>query len=166
MGRLYLPARGSPDTAAVVMHPRGDFLRHYLAPGLAGAGYAFLAANSRYLRNDADALHERLAAWTSQFPDPELAERLQSHGVAAAPVLDVADLLHDPHYRARKTFIEVTHPLGFRETIYGSYIKPSRSVVKMRPGPTIGQDHDHVLKEILGLSERRVRQLIADEVIY
>jgi len=113
-----------------------------------------------------EALHERLAAWTSQFLDRELAERLQSHGVAAAPVLDVADLLHDPHYRARKTFIEVTHPLGFRETIYGSYIKPSRSVVEMRPGPTIGQDNDHVFKEILGLSERRVRQLIADEVIY
>ncbi len=113
-----------------------------------------------------EALHERLAAWTSHFPDRELAERLQSHGVAAAPVLDVADLLHDPHYRARKTFIEVTHSLGFRETIYGSYIKPSRSVLKMRPGPTIGQDNDHVFNEILGLSERRVRRLIADEVIY
>ncbi len=60
LGRLYLPPRATPDTAAVVMHPRGDFLRHYLAPGLAGAGYAFLAANSRYLHNDADALHERL----------------------------------------------------------------------------------------------------------
>ena len=59
-GRLYLPPRGTPDTAAVVMHPRADFQRHYLAPGLAGAGYAFLAANSRYLHNDADALHERL----------------------------------------------------------------------------------------------------------
>ena len=81
-------------------------------------------------------------------------------------MLDVADLLHDPHYRARKTFIEVTRPLGFRETIYGSYIKPSRSVVDMRPDPTIGQDNDHVFKEILGLSERRYRQLIADEVIY
>ena len=42
------------------MHPRGDFLRHYLAPLAAGAGYAFLAANSRTLGNDADALHERL----------------------------------------------------------------------------------------------------------
>jgi alpha-beta hydrolase superfamily lysophospholipase len=58
--RLYLPARGEPDTALLVMHPRGDFARHYLAPLAAGAGYALLGANSRYLGNDADALHERL----------------------------------------------------------------------------------------------------------
>jgi benzylsuccinate CoA-transferase BbsF subunit len=113
-----------------------------------------------------ETLHERLASWTQQFSDRELAERLQSYGVAAAPVLDVADLLHDPHYIARKTFIEVTHPLGFRETIYGSYIKSSRTVADMRPGPAIGQENDYVFKEILGLSERRYHQLIADEVIY
>jgi hypothetical protein len=59
-GRLYLPPRGEPDTALLVMHPRADFRRHYLAPQLAAAGYAFLAANSRHLGNDSDALHERL----------------------------------------------------------------------------------------------------------
>lgn len=59
-GRLYLPPRGEPDTALLVMHPRADFRRHYLAPHLAGAGYAFLAANSRHLHDDSDALHERL----------------------------------------------------------------------------------------------------------
>jgi fermentation-respiration switch protein FrsA (DUF1100 family) len=58
--RLYLPAGETPDVALVAMHPRADFLRHYLAPRLAGAGYAFLGACSRYLNNDADALHERL----------------------------------------------------------------------------------------------------------
>jgi benzylsuccinate CoA-transferase BbsF subunit len=68
-----------------------------------------------------DALHERLAAWTADFDDRELSRRLQEHGVAAAPVLNVADLLDDPHYKARGTFIEVEHPLGFRETIYGAY---------------------------------------------
>ncbi len=59
-GRLYLPPSGDPETALLVMHPRGDFLRHYLAPHVAGAGHAFLAATTRYLHNDADALHERL----------------------------------------------------------------------------------------------------------
>lgn len=59
-GRLYLPPGETPDVALLAMHPRGDFLRHYLAPPLVGAGYAFLAACSRHLNNDADALHERL----------------------------------------------------------------------------------------------------------
>ena len=43
-----------------------------------------------------DALHEELAAWTAGFDDRELAELLQRHGVAAAPVLNVADLLGGP----------------------------------------------------------------------
>ena len=49
-----------------------------------------------------DELHACLAEWTARFDDRELAARLQAHGVAAAPVLNIADLLADPHYRARK----------------------------------------------------------------
>ena len=113
-----------------------------------------------------DKLHEKLAVWTSGFDDYELARLLQRHGVAAAPVLNVADLLHDPHYRARGTFIEVRHPLGFRETIYGAYVKTSRTQVSVKPGPRIGQDNDFVFKRLLGLSEERYNQLIQEQVIY
>jgi benzylsuccinate CoA-transferase BbsF subunit len=91
---------------------------------------------------------------------------LQAAGVAAAPVLNVGDLLHDPHYQARKTYIEVDHPLGFRETIYGSYVKLSHSPVTVRPGPVIGQDNDYVFKEILGLSTERYAELVERKVIY
>ena len=113
-----------------------------------------------------DAIHEHLSAWTRDCDDYELARRLQGHGVAATPVLDVADLLNDPHYRARRTFVEVTHPLGFAETIYGAYVKCSRSQPRIRPGPARGQDNDHVFKELLGLSESRYRELIEQQVIY
>jgi benzylsuccinate CoA-transferase BbsF subunit len=113
-----------------------------------------------------DTLHEKLAAWTSGFDDYELARLLQRHGVAAAPVLNVADLLRDPHYRARGTFIEVQHPLGFRETIYGAYVKTSRTQAVVSPGPRIGQDNDFVFKRLLGLSEERYHQFIREQVIY
>ena len=59
-GVLYLPPRTDPDVALLAMHPRADFSRHYLVPHLVEAGYAFLGAPTRYLNNDADALHERL----------------------------------------------------------------------------------------------------------
>jgi benzylsuccinate CoA-transferase BbsF subunit len=113
-----------------------------------------------------DDLHARLGEWTRDFDDRELSATLQAAGVAAAPVLNVGDLLDDPHYKARGTFVEVTHPLGFRETIYGAYVKTSRTEARIKPGPTIGQDNDHVFKEILGIPEERYRQLIADEIIY
>ena len=59
-GILYRPAKKDPDTVLVAMHPRADFSRHYLAPQLTSAGYAFMGSTSRYLNHDADALHERL----------------------------------------------------------------------------------------------------------
>jgi crotonobetainyl-CoA:carnitine CoA-transferase CaiB-like acyl-CoA transferase len=113
-----------------------------------------------------DALHERIAEWTRNLDDRALAARLQQHGVAAAPVLNVADLLNDPHYCARGTFIEVHHPLGFLETIYGAYVKMSRSEPNVQPGPRMGRDNDYVFTQLLGLPQQRYRELIADEVIY
>ena len=113
-----------------------------------------------------DALHEQLAAWVAGHDDHKLADLLQSHGVAAAPVLCIGDLLDDPHFKARGTYVEVTHPLGFKETIYGSYVKSNKFEAAVRPGPMIGQDNDHVFKELLGLPEDRYRDLIEREIIY
>ncbi len=113
-----------------------------------------------------DTLHALIGEWTAQFDDRELAAKLQSHGVAAAPVLNVADLLGDPHFKARETFVEVTHPLGFRETIYGAYVKTSAFEAAVRPGPMIGQDNEHVFKELLGLSEAQYQELVERKIIY
>jgi benzylsuccinate CoA-transferase BbsF subunit len=117
-------------------------------------------------RRNVEPLHERIAAWTAEHDDRSLAARLQEHGVAAAPVLNVADLLADPQYRARKTFIEVTHPLGFPETIYGSYVKTSGFDAPVRPGPWMGQDNERVFKELLGIDSERYDALVAAQVIY
>ncbi len=113
-----------------------------------------------------DTIHERLAEWTAGFDDRALATRLQAAGVAATPVLNVADLLHDPHYRARGTFIEVAHPLGFTETIYGAYVKTSRSAIEVRTGPRIGQDNERVFKGLLGMDDARYRALVDAKTIY
>ena len=113
-----------------------------------------------------DALHRQLAAWTAPQDDYALAQRLQSAGIAATPVLNVADLLREPHWRARGSFIEVAHPLGVEETIYGAYVKTSRSRIDVRPGPRIGQDNERVLKGLLGLDDDRYRALVEARAIY
>lgn len=113
-----------------------------------------------------DELHARLAEWTATYDDYALSEKLQEKGVAAAPVLNVADLLSNPHYQARETFIEVTHPLGFKETIYGAYVKASRTPAEVKPGPWLGQDNERVFRDILGMEEQRYQQLLDDKIIY
>ena len=59
-GILYRPPKHEPKTAVYLMHPRGEFTRHYVVPGLTGRGYAVFGHNSRYLNNDTDMVHERL----------------------------------------------------------------------------------------------------------
>jgi pimeloyl-ACP methyl ester carboxylesterase len=59
-GILYTPRGTRARTVVCVMHPRGDMSRHYIVPGLVRAGYAVFAANSRYLNNDRDMVHERI----------------------------------------------------------------------------------------------------------
>ena len=60
MGILYTPPASPAKTAVYLMHPRGEFTRHYVVPGLTARGYAVFGQNSRYLNNDSDAVHERL----------------------------------------------------------------------------------------------------------
>lgn len=59
-GILYRPPQHDPKTAVYLMHPRGEFTRHYVVPGLTDRGYAVFGHNSRYLNNDTDMVHERL----------------------------------------------------------------------------------------------------------
>lgn len=59
-GWLYRPAGARPATVVYLMHPRGEFGRHYAIPGILAGGYAAFGHNSRYLNNDTEAIHERL----------------------------------------------------------------------------------------------------------
>jgi hypothetical protein len=54
----WLYARGGERTVACLMHPRANFSRHYLVPGLVEAGIAVLCINSRWLGNDSTLIHE------------------------------------------------------------------------------------------------------------
>lgn len=125
---------------------------------------AFAEARGRVVA--IEQLHARLAEWTRRFERDALAARLQSFGVAASPVCDVSDLLDHPQYRARETFVRVEHPQGFPETIYGAYVKCSRTRPAIRPGPAIGQDNEAVFRDLLGLSAERYADLVARRVIH
>lgn len=58
-GTLFEPSRDRGPVVALV-HPRVDFSRHYLVPGLLRRGIAVWTQRSRYVNNDATAVHEKL----------------------------------------------------------------------------------------------------------
>jgi crotonobetainyl-CoA:carnitine CoA-transferase CaiB-like acyl-CoA transferase len=107
-----------------------------------------------------------LEAWTVERDALDVATQLQAIGIEAVPVQDFADVDGDPQVAHRDHFIELPHPElgpgkyernGFR--ISGSPSGYDRS------GPTLGQDNDWVLGDILGLSPDEQERLAADGVL-
>lgn len=50
----------APTVGVIVIHPRVDFMHHYSVPRLVDAGFAVLAANTRFVGNDTMAEHEEM----------------------------------------------------------------------------------------------------------
>jgi alpha-beta hydrolase superfamily lysophospholipase len=60
-GVVYYKGLRQPDTVVMVIHPRTDSTRHYAIPGLVEAGVAAFGHNTRWINNDIETIHERLA---------------------------------------------------------------------------------------------------------
>jgi crotonobetainyl-CoA:carnitine CoA-transferase CaiB-like acyl-CoA transferase len=108
-----------------------------------------------------DEIETLLAAWTRSRPRAELAGELQAAGVEAVPVADFADLHDDPQLAARRHFEPHEHPfLG--EGLYernGFRLSGAASGYD-RAGPTLGQDTQWVLGDLLGLDDATVAALV------
>jgi benzylsuccinate CoA-transferase BbsF subunit len=95
-----------------------------------------------------------------------VAEELQGIGLEAVPVFDFGDAFADPQLHHRGHFVPLSHPFlgqgayernGFRlSDCPGGY---------QRPSPTLGQDNEWVLGEVLGLSSAQQSRLAEDGVL-
>jgi crotonobetainyl-CoA:carnitine CoA-transferase CaiB-like acyl-CoA transferase len=95
----------------------------------------------------------------------EVAEVLQAAGIEAVPVEDFGDVHDDPQVASRAHFVPLTHPF-MGDGLYernGFRLSDAPSGYD-RPGPTLGQDQDWVLDELLGLSPAERTELEADGV--
>ena len=100
-----------------------------------------------------DELDERIGAWTATLDRWEVMRDCQAEGVIAGPVLDEADLVADPHLRARGFF----RPRGSEEVGWHDY--PGH--LWHWTGPPLrwdglcpfGAANDEVWRHVVGLSE-------------
>ena len=108
-----------------------------------------------------------MAAWTRTKSPEEVTNLLQSAGVAAMPVMNIADQFADPHLNARETYVEIDHPHVGAEMVYGVPWRFSRTPGGVRsPAPLLGQHNDYVLTELLGLGVTRISKLVDEQVVY
>jgi formyl-CoA transferase len=76
-------------------------------------------------------------------------DALLDAGVPAGPILDYAQVVDDPHTKARDMVVEMQHPEA--GTVYGLGIPVKLSATPgsiRRPAPLLGQHTDEILAEL------------------
>lgn len=130
------------------------------------AGHGEWAADSRFATvsdrlANREALDEEIASWTRSCGASEIENLLQAASVPAHQLFDSASALADPQLAARQHFLTVEHPDFGPVVIENSRMVFSRTpAIVERPGPTFGQDNEHVLREILGMSDDEFVELL------
>ena len=107
---------------------------------------------SRYARlNHRRELDARLSEWTRERTPWEATELLQSHGVAAFPVLDAEGRLFNPHFRERGLYTDIEHPALGTEPIFNLMWQLSRTPPSIqRHAPLLGEHNREVFCGLLG----------------
>ena len=120
-------------------------------------GGSELSADPRFatlagrLENE-DQLDGLISGWTVDKKVYDLCHLLQREGVPASPVMGGPDLLADPHYAARGTFVRVNHEQVGEKTYPGIPWKMSATPGKARwASPTLGQHNRQIYGELLAM---------------
>lgn len=126
-------------------------------------GFADRAAR---LNNTAD-LDRHVSQWTSGLSAQEITGKLQEHGVAAMPVMNIEDQFLDPHLQQREAYAQVDHPQIGTEWVYGMPWLLSETPGSVRtPAPLLGQHNEYVFHDLLGVTLDELERLRERQVIY
>lgn len=123
-------------------------------------------ASARARVEHVDQVDEIVGGWIAERTLAEAMEVFAGHGVSAAPVMGVADLLADPHVRARDMIQTVVDPELGAVRMQGVLPPLSLTPGSVRStGPRLGEHNDEVYGGLLGLSDSERADLRAERVI-
>ena len=112
-----------------------------------------------------DAIQEVIEDVLKDYTMQEATELVLSKGIPAGPILDVSQILADPHVKAREMFVEMDHPTLGRITVNGCAIKLMDTKPSVRtPAPALGQDNRAVYQGLLGLTDAQFDALCEKHV--
>lgn len=113
-------------------------------------------------------LADAVTAWTAARSPAEVGEELQRRGLPAAPMLRLPELLDDPQLAHRGTYTTLDHPL-LEQTLPAE--DPTAAYERLDaptlgPAPLAGADTESICRELLGLDEDDLADLLAREVVF
>jgi crotonobetainyl-CoA:carnitine CoA-transferase CaiB-like acyl-CoA transferase len=126
-------------------------------------------AIAAWTESERDRLHAitgpDIGAYTATRAPLDVATALQAAGVEAVPVQDFGDQHTDPQIAHRGHYVPLTHPFLGPGLYERNGLRFSDATGGYdRPGPTLGQDQDWVLGDLLGLDADERTALAADGV--
>jgi crotonobetainyl-CoA:carnitine CoA-transferase CaiB-like acyl-CoA transferase len=111
-------------------------------------------------------LDKALSELTIKHFAASLAGRLRQAGVPAFKCQNTLDIISDPHLWQRRMYQTVTDGFGNQRPIVGSPWHFSKAVTSITRGaPLMGEHNAYVYRELLGLSEQQLDELIKAGVV-
>ncbi len=111
-------------------------------------------------------LFRMIEAWFAARVFEDVARELEVHQVPYAPLMSMADIFAEPHYRERGMIIDVPEPTLGHIPQPGVVPKLSRTPGRvLHAGPPLGAHTDEILTSLLGMSPDDIAALRQQGVI-
>lgn len=118
--------------------------------------FATIAARVRHM----DQVDQIVAGWVRTLSRDEAFERLMVRQVPSAPVKNLSEVLHEPHFRQRGAVVPIEHPVIGPLLVLGSPLRLGEAApLAPAPAPELGQHNRSVLSEVLKLSSDEIDAL-------
>ena len=127
------------------------------------AALAGVAGESSWTSLEADPLDTAIAEWARSLQAEELMQQLQEAGVPAGVVQTPEDLRNDPQLEHRGHYWMLDHPTMGHRAYDGPSFRLSETPGELtKAAPLLGEDNEHVYKDIVGMSdEEYVEHLVS-----
>ena len=114
------------------------------------------------LRSNHDDVDRIIAEWTADKEPVALFHALQKEGIIAGYLMHEPHALADPHVKERGILVPVHHPEIGTHLYPGATYKMSGMEFRIRkPAVRLGEDNDHIYREVLKLTEAEYDNLKA-----
>ena len=118
-----------------------------------------LAGDERYATHSARGKYQKeldglINEWTRTVPLDQLEERMNDFGVPCGLIYKAEDMLEDEHFKEREAIVDVEHPdFGLiKMQNVAPRLSDTPGAVR-HVGPTLGEDNDYVLSELLNIDD-------------
>lgn len=108
-----------------------------------------------------ETIEKRLNSWTREYERNEVFQLLQGAGIPCGPMLTGMEMLNDQHLQERGWTLEIDQPgVGYMKLEGPAWLSETMGGPITFPSPDLAGHTSEIAADILGISEKRVRDLI------